>query len=141
MMSYRRIIETQEGFSEGCTNCTRKLCIYGQLQCPLLVNSFVFTTFINRILESSRKSQNLFAGSLKMNQEVAVDRGNKIMGMGLVAREHMVQVRASLFMTQAYIFDPATAEAFAARRGIEFCRELGFRSIIMEGDLLEIFRH
>ncbi len=41
-------------------------------------------------------------------------------------------------MTQPYISDPATAEAFAARRGIQLCRELGIRNIILEGDSLEI---
>ncbi len=37
-----------------------------------------------------------------------------------------------------HIFDPATMEAFAARRRIQLCRELGIRNIILEGDSLEI---
>ncbi len=31
-----------------------------------------------------------------------------------------------------HIFDPATMEAFAARRRIQLCKELGIRNIILE---------
>lgn len=41
-------------------------------------------------------------------------------------------------VSQPYIFDTTTVEAFAARRRIHWCRELGIRNIILEGDSLEI---
>jgi ribonuclease HI len=60
------------------------------------------------------------------------------MGVGLAVKDSLGPLMAALCMTQPYISDPATAEAFAARRGIQLCRELGIRNIILEGDSLEI---
>jgi hypothetical protein len=47
-------------------------------------------------------------------------------------------VWASKCTTLDYITDPALAEAIASRRGVEFCTEMGFRSITMEGHAMEI---
>jgi ribonuclease HI len=35
---------------------------------------------------------------------------------------------------QHYILNPLVAEAYAARQGVMFCRDLGFQSIQLEGD-------
>jgi hypothetical protein len=60
------------------------------------------------------------------------------MGVGLIARDQTEIAKVCMCTTQSYISDSATAEAYAARRGLDFCRELGLRSIILEGDLREI---
>lgn len=39
---------------------------------------------------------------------------------------------------KSYVSDPTIAEALAARHGVEFCRDLGFPSIVLEGDAQEI---
>ncbi len=51
------------------------------------------------------------------------------MGVGIVARDFMVRVRASLCTTLSYVSDPSTAEAIAARMGVEFSKAMGFRRI------------
>lgn len=67
-----------------------------------------------------------------------VDRRNKVMEVGLIARDHIGNVRASMWSFHPYISDPSTAEAFVARQGVALCRDLGFQSIELEGDAYEI---
>jgi hypothetical protein len=62
------------------------------------------------------------------------------MRVGLIIRDHQGQVRATKCSYQQYLTDPATAEAFAARQGADFCRNLGFQSVWMEGDAQASYR-
>jgi len=73
-------------------------------------------------------------GRIKLNWNASVDRKNKLMGVGLIARDHTGQVRAPLCTHKPYVIDPTTAEALAARQGVELCHNLGFQSIVLEGD-------
>jgi hypothetical protein len=36
------------------------------------------------------------------------------------------------------VTDPSVAEAIAAKLGVEFCREMAFQNIVMEGDAQEL---
>jgi len=56
------------------------------------------------------------------------------MGMGIIARDSLGNVWGSMCSYMKYLTDPATVEAYAARWGVEFCRDMGFQSFILEGD-------
>jgi ribonuclease HI len=56
------------------------------------------------------------------------------MGMGIIARDSLGNVWGSMCSYMKYLTDPATVEAYAARWGVEFCRDMGFQSVILEGD-------
>jgi hypothetical protein len=77
-------------------------------------------------------------GTIKLNWDVSIDKNRKLMGVGLIARDHLGAVKACGFMAQAYISDPMTAEAYAARCGVDFCMDLGLSTIILEGESREI---
>lgn len=87
------------------------------------------------IVESWRKPPR---GIIKVNWDASVDSKGKRIGIGLIMRDHGGAAIAMLCETTAYVQDPATAEAIAARRGVEFCAELGIRRVILERDALQI---
>jgi hypothetical protein len=74
----------------------------------------------------------------KINWDAAVDRRKKLIGIGLVARDHLGGVRGVMCSTVAYISDSTLAEALAARKGVELARTLGIRSFTLEGDSMVI---
>jgi hypothetical protein len=72
----------------------------------------------------------------KINWDAAVDRRKKLIGIGLVARDHLGGVRGVMCSTVAYISYSTLAEALAARKGVELARTLGIRSFTLEGDFM-----
>jgi ribonuclease HI len=58
--------------------------------------------------------------------------------LGIVDRDHEGFVIAARSTIRNMIADSAVAEAFAAFHAVEFCREMGFNDIILEGDALQI---
>lgn len=77
-------------------------------------------------------------GSIKINWDAALDVRKNRMGVGIIARNDMGDVKAALCTTLPYIQNPSVAEAFGARRAVEFAREMGFSSIEIEGDSREV---
>jgi len=67
-----------------------------------------------------------------------VNRIKKLVGVGIIARDHRGKVLASTCSIQRYIADPATAKAWGARKGVDFGRFLGYSHVILEGDALEV---
>jgi hypothetical protein len=55
----------------------------------------------------------------KINWDAVVDQRKKLIGIGLVARDHLGGVCGVMFSTVAYISDSTFAEALAARKGVE----------------------
>jgi hypothetical protein len=78
------------------------------------------------------------AVSIKLNWDAALDVRQNRMGVGIIARDEMGEVKAALCTTLPYIQNPSVAEAYGARRAVEFAREMGFSSIIIEGDSREV---
>jgi ribonuclease HI len=74
------------------------------------------------------------SGWIKINWDASVDKAAQVMGVGVVTRDFMGRVCASLCTALSYISDPSTAEALAARMGVEFSKAMGFRRIWLEGD-------
>jgi hypothetical protein len=77
-------------------------------------------------------------GVVKINWDAFVDKSGKLMGMGILARDHRGKVLGAMCLVQRYISDAATAEALGARRGAELGRFMGLQSLILEGDALEM---
>lgn len=75
---------------------------------------------------------------IKLNWDSAVHIRRKLIGIGVVARNSAGRVLASLCSVQRYIFDPSIAEAYGERLVAEFEIFLGLRSVIVEGDAVEI---
>jgi ribonuclease HI len=78
------------------------------------------------------------AESIKINWDAALDVRKKRMGVGIIARNDMGDVKAALCTALPYIQNPTVPEAFGARRAVEFAREMGFSSIEIEGDSREV---
>jgi hypothetical protein len=75
---------------------------------------------------------------LKINWDAAVDKGSKIMGVGIIIRDHNGEVCASSCSTRPHVVDPSVAKALGPRQGVELCIELGLQSVLLEGDAKEI---
>jgi hypothetical protein len=60
------------------------------------------------------------------------------MGMRTVVRDHEGRVVAALCASIPYTLEPTTAEALATWKVAEYSTTLGFRKLILEGDLLEV---
>ncbi|XP_062157888.1 uncharacterized protein LOC133865460 [Alnus glutinosa] len=76
--------------------------------------------------------------SIKFNWDAALDDRKKIMGMGIIARDHHGDVKAAMCDVIPYIRDPSVAEAIAARRAVQFAHNMGVQSMELEGDAREI---
>lgn len=56
----------------------------------------------------------------------------------VIVRNSMGEVLATLSTPKDYIIEPDIAEAIAALRATQFCHELGFYKVILEGDALQV---
>lgn len=73
-------------------------------------------------------------GLIKVNWDAAVDHKNKVMGVGLIARDYLGNVRASSCSFRPYVSDPTIAEAIGAKEGMTLGRDMEFQLIVLEGD-------
>jgi hypothetical protein len=73
-----------------------------------------------------------------LNWDAALDKNQRLIGVGIVARDFEGKVIAAMCSSQRYISDSSVAEAFGARLCAEFGLFLGLRSVILEGDALEV---
>jgi len=67
-----------------------------------------------------------------------LDGGKKLMGIGIIARDHQGRVRAAKCEVLPHIKDPVAAEAIGARSAVSFGRFMGYQSDVLEGDAREI---
>jgi ribonuclease HI len=77
---------------------------------------------------------------LKVNWDVAIAQGENQMGVGIIIRDEKGNVIAAISKPVMATHDPATAEALAALRAVEFCREVGAFDINLEGDSLLVVK-
>jgi hypothetical protein len=77
-------------------------------------------------------------GFSKLNWDAALDKNQRLIGVGIVARDSEGKVIAVMCSSQRYISDSSVAEAFGARLCAEFGLFMGLRSVILEGDALEV---
>jgi hypothetical protein len=73
---------------------------------------------------------------VKINWDAAVDSSNKIIGLGMIARDERGKFLAACSKRQSINVEPVVAEALAATQAILFCQEHNFQKVIFEGDSL-----
>jgi ribonuclease HI len=62
------------------------------------------------------------------------------MGVGVIVRDHNGEVCAAKSEVIQRLHEPDTGEAWGALRAVEFCEEMGFFDIILEGDSLNVVK-
>lgn len=70
----------------------------------------------------------------KVNWDAAMDVKNKRVGIGVICRNAEGDILACLCLKIDVVIRPVMAEAYALRRAMVFCLELGLSSVILEGD-------
>ncbi|XP_050290021.1 uncharacterized protein LOC126728200 [Quercus robur] len=80
------------------------------------------------------------AGTYKANFDAALFEELHCAGLGVVYRDHLGQVIAALSQRISLPSTVEMAEALAARRAMEFARELILFDVILEGDCLRVVR-
>lgn len=75
---------------------------------------------------------------LKCNWDASLDGWSTKMGMGLVVRDSLGGFKAAAISTTPFITDSEMAESIVARWALSICAELGFQSVVFEGDALEV---
>jgi len=77
-------------------------------------------------------------GIVKINWDAALCSRKKIMGVGVVARDATGAVKATLCSYLPYVTDPFVAESLGARKALKFGWDMGFPSIVLEGDARDV---
>jgi collagenase-like PrtC family protease len=58
----------------------------------------------------------------------------KRMGVGVVVRDDVGVVMAAMSKLIPFIVDPTVTESVAAWQAVQFCCELGYLRVVLEGD-------
>lgn len=77
-------------------------------------------------------------GFFKLNWDAALDMVHCQMGIGAITRDWEGKVSATLRMKRDLFPNPFLAEAIPALQATLFCKNLGFKNIIIEGDALQV---
>ncbi|GLT54215.1 hypothetical protein SLA2020_274320 [Shorea laevis] len=77
-------------------------------------------------------------GVIKINLDASIDKARKLMGVGIIARDSMRQVMATMCSFKPYVLNPTVAEAYTALKAAEFGKDFRFQNIILKGVALKI---
>ncbi|XP_042972882.1 uncharacterized protein LOC122304682 [Carya illinoinensis] len=77
-------------------------------------------------------------GKFKLNWDASISKATCKVGVGAVIRHCEGKVLATLRMQHDLFPDPLMAEAFAGLQASIFCKSLGYKDIIIEGDSLQV---
>jgi hypothetical protein len=77
-------------------------------------------------------------GTFKLNWDAAVDTKQRMIGVGIVARDSDGKVLGVKCSLHRNITNSSVAEAFGARLCAKFGLFLGLKSVVLEGDALEV---
>ena len=61
-------------------------------------------------------------GMLKINWNVAVNKGFRRIGIGIIVRDHDGSILAARSTTKNFLVEPTVVEALAALQAVEFSR-------------------
>lgn len=75
---------------------------------------------------------------VKINWDVALAQQNKVVGLGIIARDDARCFLSACGFTKRMTVMPVVAEALAALHAMIFCKENGFTKTIFEGDALQM---
>ena len=96
------------------------------------------TTNFNNVTELQVKWHPPLAGRYKLNWDVASDFKNKLMGIGVVVRDHHGEIIAALKRRESWSPELVHAESVGALVVAEFSRDLGLQDLILEGDSITV---
>ena len=82
--------------------------------------------------------QKPLVGFHKLNWNASLDGEHKLMGIGIVVRDHEGSVLAAMCSTKDYITDPGNAKALAAWHVVELSMRLGLVRVMLEGNALRV---
>lgn len=74
--------------------------------------------------------------AVKVNWDAAVNIEAKKVGARVIRRDSQGDIMACLYTSADLTLKPVETEAFALRRMMEFCLELGVQDAVFEGDAL-----
>lgn len=80
----------------------------------------------------------LTGGFVKVNWDAHVDMINRRIGIGVLVRDYIGEVLATLLAKKKYTTDPIVPKAIATLRAIVFIRELRVQNVKLDGDALQI---
>jgi len=92
------------------------------------------------VKDSPKGWQPHFPGSIKINWDASINNSLGCIGIGVVARDYAGKVVGAKCSYRRQSFTPDTAEMCAALEAVVFCKEAGFRDVIMEGDALNVVK-
>ena len=70
----------------------------------------------------------------KLNFDVAIFDGTRSLGVGVIVRNSLGEVMASLSARGPTVANSEEAEALACRKVVEFAMDAGFMDLVIEGD-------
>jgi hypothetical protein len=79
-------------------------------------------------------------GCLKINWNTARDSHSRSVGFSFIVWDSNGLIYASGSLSMKTLMDPIVAEAFAALRALEFCRNKCYSNIMLKGDSLEVVK-
>ena len=77
-------------------------------------------------------------GVFKITWDATLDQRRKLMGVGFIVRDHEGKVIATMCSSMKFIINPTMVEDYVAWKVVVFCRDLGLKNVILEGDTLNI---
>jgi hypothetical protein len=92
------------------------------------------------VVDSPKGWQPPFPGSVKINWDSSINKSFGCIGIGVVARDYAGKVLGAKCSYRKQSFALDIAEMCAALEAVVFCKEAGFRDVIMEGDALNVVK-
>ncbi|XP_041017886.1 uncharacterized protein LOC121260102 [Juglans microcarpa x Juglans regia] len=80
-------------------------------------------------------------GQLKLNWDVALNKNNCKVGVGAVIRDWEGTIKATMRMKHDLYPEPLLAKAYALPQASIFCKSLGWKEFILEGDSLQVVNY
>ncbi|XP_059453477.1 uncharacterized protein LOC132184014 [Corylus avellana] len=80
------------------------------------------------------KTLDMLINNISVNWDAALGERTGNVGLGAIIRNHQGEVLAARSLTRVGLLEPAAAEALGALMAIQLARDMGYLSIILEGD-------
>jgi hypothetical protein len=77
---------------------------------------------------------------VKLNWDASIHKASGSIGFGCVARDHLRNFLGAKVSHQQILVNPKMVEAMSAHHAVIFVKEVGFASVIFEGDALQVIQ-
>jgi hypothetical protein len=79
-------------------------------------------------------------GTIKVNFDAVINNSVGYVGVGLVARDFLGNLKGAKHLSISILTDAYNAELMAASQAVIFCTQAGFLNVILEGDALKVIK-